>query len=76
MNKPKIQKTNRIRLKNATIYCSCDIVREVRSRVLRSGQILIPLKGEYLGLVQDLRDLTVKYPHHFPESSKLIIQEA
>ena len=72
--KNKIQKTNRIRLKNATIYTSCEVVRNVRSHLLRSGMILIPLKGQYDDLMVDLRKLVNEKPDHFPESSKIIIQ--
>lgn len=71
----KIQKTNRIRLKNATIYTSCEVVREVREHLLRSGMILIPLKGEYNALLTQLKGLVKTKPEHFPYSSRIFIEE-
>ncbi len=71
--KPKVQKTNRIRLKNATIYTSCEIVRECREHLMRNQMILIPLKGHYDDLIGKLRSFARSKPDHFPESSRLII---
>ena len=78
MAKTKIQKTNRIRLKNATIYCSCDVIREIRAYVLRAQQILIPKKGDYLTLVTYLKQMSVspKWADHFPQSTKNILEGA
>lgn len=76
--KPKIQKTCRIRVKmNGTtpivIYCSCDIIREVRHLVMRfENNVMIPLKGKVFELYDKLRELASKMPEHFPSSSRLL----
>jgi len=72
--KPKVQKTNRVRMKRATIYCSCEITREIRDYVIRSGMVLIPKRGEYDNLLLALRALTRSKPDHFPRSSISIIE--
>lgn len=76
--KTKIQKTNRIRLRNATIYASCDAVREVRQHLTRLNQILVPNKGAYYDLLADLNKMvkSAKWRDHFPESSRIIVLQA
>lgn len=68
----KIQKTNRIRLKNTTIYCSCDIVREIRQYVERLHQVLAPKRGKTDELFYQLCVLanTPKWKDHFPNSTR------
>jgi len=74
--KPKVQKTNRIRMKRATIYCSCEITREIRDYVIRAQMILIPKKDQYQDLLIRLRELTKSKPDHFPSSSINIINSS
>ena len=70
-----MQKTNRIRLKNATIYASHDAVGEIRSHLQRLNQILVPVKGHYEDLLQDLKKMvqSPEWKDHFPKSSRVII---
>lgn len=74
VKKQTIQKTNRIRLKYATIYCSSTVAREVREYVTRLNQVMVPLKGSYDDLIAALERQIKIRPTHFPESSRLIIQ--
>lgn len=66
----KIQKTNRIRLRNMTIYCSYKIVQEVRHHCERLNQVLVPKKGEMEELIHDLAKLAKKMPDQFPNTSR------
>ena len=77
-DKPKIQKTNRIRVNmHGTIYCSYDIIREVRHHLFRTTtQIMIPLKNHKPELIKELKNLVEEKPDHFTESSKLILDSA
>lgn len=73
-NKVKVMKTNRIRLHNATIYCSCEIISRVKEHLVRMEQnIHAPAKGQYWPLLTELRTLTRSKPNHFPKSSIDII---
>lgn len=72
--KPKIQKTNRILLQHGSvIYCSCEIIRDVRDHVVRLNQRLAPKKGELPVLLEKLFNLALTKPDHFPESSRRIL---
>lgn len=71
----KIQTTNRIRIKNATIYASCDAVREIKHHLTRCNQVLVPNKGSLPHLMEDLRAMmsSHKWENHFPKSSIAIV---
>lgn len=73
MTTNKIQKTNRILLKHTVIYCSCEIVRDVKEFVIRVNQKLAPKKGELEPLIERLRILIKTKPDHFPHSSRILI---
>lgn len=69
--KSKIQKTNRILLdQGKVIYCSCEIVRDVKEMVMRCNQRLAPKRGELINLFDALQKLARTKPDHFPTSSR------
>lgn len=72
----KIPCTNRILLLHGKmIYCSCDIVREVREMLERVNQRYCPKKNEGDNLFYRLRDLSrqERFEGHFPRSSRRIL---
>lgn len=80
--KPKIQKTCRIRLHAGggneiiTIYCSNDIIREVKPHVMRfNNNVMIPLRGEGYKVFDKIAKLVLTMPDHFPTSSRMVINK-
>lgn len=57
VKKPKVATTNRIRVKDGTIYCSSKIIREVRQYLTRGNQCYLVLSGSYDDLIDELRKL-------------------
>lgn len=77
--KPKINKTNRILLKNGCIYVSSKIAGDpgIKGLCTRSpiGNKLIPLKGHYDELLENLHTLARKSPHEFANSALTILEQ-
>lgn len=74
----KIMTTNRILLPSGyVIYCSCDIIREVRPMIERVNQRYAPLRGEGYNVGAELKRLskTAQYQEHFPKSSRRSLSE-
>lgn len=71
-----IQKTCRIRLARGTvIYCSNDVVREVRQYCMRAqNNVMLPLRGQRDKLVSELKRIATELPKHFPRPSHDILE--
>lgn len=71
--KSKINKTNRILLKNGVIYVSSRIAgdQNIKGLCLRTptGNKLMPLKGMYNSLLDNLKVLAKKHPEQFANSA-------
>lgn len=73
IKKTKIAATNRILVGGTTIYCSCDVIREVKPFIMRIEQKYAVLKGCTNDLLKALYEQVRERPDHFPTSSKVII---
>lgn len=74
----KVTCTNRIRIdKDKVIYCSGEVIKEVRSMITKLNQFWHPLKGEMFGLQGTLVRLArqERFEDHFPKSSHRILED-
>lgn len=74
MAKQHINCTNRILLKKGVIYCSCDIVSQLRGQTIRANQRIAILKGEYDSVLGKLKELAKQKPNHFLSGSRALLE--
>lgn len=72
----KINTTNRIRIRNATIYVSSTIVGELKDHLVRLNQVMACKRDEYDEFIEKLKGLAETKPQHFLPSSRDILQSS